>query len=63
MQVRAHGLSHPCRVKLAGDQLVISLIEPIRGVSPGQTAVVYLGSRVLGQVTIDRTVSAVMEQV
>ena len=63
VQVRAHGLSHPCRVKLAGDQLVISLIEPIRGVSPGQTAVVYLGSRVLGQVTIDRTVSAVMEQV
>jgi tRNA-specific 2-thiouridylase len=63
VQVRAHGLSHPCRVKLAGDQMVISLAEPIRGVSPGQTAVVYLGSRVLGQVTIDRTVSAVMEQV
>lgn len=63
VQVRAHGLSHPCRVKLAGDQMVISLIEPIRGVSPGQTAVVYLGSRVVGQVTIDRTVSAVMEQV
>jgi len=29
------------------------------GVAPGQTAVVYLGSRVLGQFTIDRTVSAV----
>ncbi|MCF8525708.1 MAG: tRNA 2-thiouridine(34) synthase MnmA [Rhodoluna sp.] len=63
VQVRAHGLSHPCRVKLAGDQMVIALSEPIRGVSPGQTAVVYLGTRVLGQVTIDRTVSAVMEQV
>jgi tRNA-specific 2-thiouridylase len=63
VQVRAHGQSHPCRVKVAENQLVISLTEPIRGVSPGQTAVVYLGSRVLGQATIDKTVSAVMEQV
>jgi tRNA-specific 2-thiouridylase len=63
VQVRAHGLSHPCRVKVAENQMVISLTEPIRGVSPGQTAVVYLGSRVLGQATIDKTVSAVMEQV
>ncbi len=29
------------------------------GVAPGQTAVVYVGTRVLGQCTIDRTVSAV----
>ena len=63
VQVRAHGLSHRCRVKVAGDQMVIALAEPIRGVSPGQTAVIYLGSRVLGQATIDKTVSAVMEQV
>ena len=63
VQVRAHGLSHPCRVKVLQDQMVIALSEPIRGVSPGQTAVVYLGSRVLGQATIDKTVSAVMEQV
>jgi tRNA-specific 2-thiouridylase len=28
-------------------------------VAPGQTAVVYVGTRVLGQCTIDRTVSAV----
>jgi len=63
VQVRAHGLSHPCRVKISQNQMVIALAEPIRGVSPGQTAVVYLGSRVLGQATIDKTVSAVMEQV
>jgi tRNA-specific 2-thiouridylase len=63
VQVRAHGLSHPCRVKVAENQMVIALAEPIRGVSPGQTAVIYLGSRVLGQATIDKTVSAVMEQV
>ena len=63
VQVRAHGESHPCRVRVADNQMVISLAEPIRGVSPGQTAVIYLGSRVLGQTTIDKTVSAVMEQV
>jgi tRNA-specific 2-thiouridylase len=63
VQVRAHGESHPCRVRVADNQMIISLAEPIRGVSPGQTAVVYLGTRVLGQTTIDKTVSAVMEQV
>ncbi len=32
---------------------------PLDGVAPGQTAVLYDGTRVLGQFTIDRTVSAV----
>lgn len=63
VQVRAHGESHPCKVRLHQGQLVIRPIEPFRGVSPGQTAVIYLGSRVLGQTTIDKTVSAVLEQV
>jgi tRNA-specific 2-thiouridylase len=34
------------------------LVAPLYGVAPGQTAVLYLGARVLGQTTIDRTVSA-----
>jgi tRNA-specific 2-thiouridylase len=63
VQVRAHGESHPCKVRLHQGQLVIRPIEPFRGVSPGQTAVIYLGSRVLGQTTIDKTVSAALEQV
>jgi tRNA-specific 2-thiouridylase len=41
------------------EELVIVPHEPIIGVSPGQTAVLYSGTRVLGQCTIDRTVSAV----
>ncbi|CAN5534316.1 tRNA 2-thiouridine(34) synthase MnmA [soil metagenome] len=41
------------------EELVIVPNEPITGVAPGQTAVVYVGTRVLGQCTIDRTVSAV----
>lgn len=32
---------------------------PLGAVAPGQTAVLYVGTRVLGQCTIDRTVSAV----
>ncbi|WP_174775020.1 tRNA 2-thiouridine(34) synthase MnmA [Cryobacterium algoricola] len=40
-------------------ELVITPREPLTGVAPGQTAVLYVGTRVLGQCTIDRTVSAV----
>ena len=32
---------------------------PFEGVAPGQTAVLYDGTRVIGQFTIDTTVSAV----
>ncbi len=40
-------------------ELVIVPNEPLLGVAPGQTAVLYAGTRVLGQCTIARTVSAV----
>jgi tRNA-specific 2-thiouridylase len=39
----------------------MKLHEPLIGVSPGQTAVLYVGTRVLGQTTIDRTVSALAD--
>ncbi len=39
-------------------ELVVVPNEPLIGVSPGQTAVIYVGTRVLGQFTIARTVSA-----
>ena len=32
---------------------MVTLTEPLRGVAPGQTVVLYQGSRVLGQATID----------
>ena len=41
------------------DELVVEVDAPLLGVAPGQTAVLYVGTRVLGQCTIDRTVSAV----
>lgn len=64
VQIRAHADPVPAvaRVVPAKDgrrELVITPAEPLNGVSPGQTAVLYIGTRVLGQCTIDRTVSAV----
>lgn len=40
-------------------RLVVRPDVPLDGVAPGQTAVLYDGTRVLGQFTIDHTVSAV----
>jgi tRNA-specific 2-thiouridylase len=61
-QVRAHGDPVPARARMeratddAGtvtENLVVTLTDPLRGVAPGQTVVLYQGSRVLGQATID----------
>lgn len=43
----------------AVEEMVVTLDEPLLGVAPGQSAVLYQGTRVLGQFTIDRTESAV----
>ncbi|BCT76811.1 tRNA-specific 2-thiouridylase MnmA [Sinomonas cyclohexanicum] len=68
VQVRAHGDPVPARARLeAGPSrhagadsaqahdavLVVTLDVPLRGVAPGQTIVLYQGTRVLGQATID----------
>jgi len=61
-QVRAHGDPVPAtaHTELLTDDdgaertnLVVTLATPLRGVAPGQTVVLYQGSRVLGQATID----------
>ena len=59
VQVRAHADPVPATARLDADGLRIRLDAPLEGVAPGQTAVVYRGTRVVGQCTIDRTVSAV----
>ncbi len=63
VQVRAHGEQVPARLtqverKLGGPELIVRVNEPLDGVAPGQSAVIYQGTRVLGQATIERTVSA-----
>ena len=77
VQVRAHSEPVPALAWLAPaplaapaahddvppEELVIVPTDPITGVSTGQTAVLYVGTRVLGQCTIDRTVSAVADPV
>lgn len=59
VQVRAHADPVPCQAAVLNGELVMKLDEPLMGVAPGQTAVLYVGTRVLGQTTIARTVSAV----
>jgi len=73
VQIRAHADPEPAVAQLidvpadptatppveAHTELRIIPTEPLSGVAPGQTAVLYVGTRVLGQCTIDRTVSAV----
>ena len=59
VQIRAHADPVPAVAVVTDDVLVITPDEPLDGVATGQTAVVYAGTRVLGQCTIDRTVSAV----
>ena len=64
-QVRAHGEPLPAKARVVPREeaagvdgaddgvLVVTLESPLRGVAPGQTIVLYQGTRVLGQATID----------
>ncbi|MDD9207477.1 tRNA 2-thiouridine(34) synthase MnmA, partial [Georgenia sp. 10Sc9-8] len=52
VQVRAHGEPVPAQVRRDESGLVVRLGTPLRGIAPGQSLVVYAGSRVLGQATI-----------
>jgi tRNA-uridine 2-sulfurtransferase len=55
VQLRAHGGEHRAVVTTEGDHVGIDLLEPAQGIAPGQSAVVYDGSRVVGSATIVRT--------
>ncbi|MDO5701137.1 MAG: tRNA 2-thiouridine(34) synthase MnmA [Bowdeniella nasicola] len=54
VQVRAHGRAIDARVERDSTCLHVELGEPLRGIAPGQSIVVYRGTRVLGQATIAR---------
>jgi tRNA-specific 2-thiouridylase len=58
VQIRAHADPVPAIAISRGGEIVVTPHEPLNGVATGQTAVIYAGTRVLGQFTIDRTVSA-----
>ncbi len=51
-QVRAHGQEFPATAWADGDTVEVRLDERIRGVAPGQSVVLYDGTRVVGSATI-----------
>lgn len=59
VQIRAHAEPVPARAVWSDEGLSVTPANPLDGVAPGQTAVIYDGTRVIGQFTIDTTVSAV----
>jgi tRNA-specific 2-thiouridylase len=51
-QVRAHGTEHEATARVEDGLLTVQLAERIRGVAPGQSVVLYDGTRVVGSGTI-----------
>ncbi len=59
VQIRAHAEPVPATAFVTDEGVRVVPEHPLDGVAPGQSAVIYVGTRVLGQFTIDTTVSAV----
>lgn len=61
VQVRAHGGVVPAVAEVVGDELRVALRNPLRGVAPGQTLVLYrpdpAGDEVIGSATISTAAS------
>ena len=55
VQLRAHGEEHRAVVTVHGEDVAIELLDPAYGIAPGQAAVVYDGTRVVGSATIAAT--------
>ena len=58
VQIRAHAEPVPATAEKRDGEIVVRPNTPLNGVATGQTAVLYVGTRVVGQFTIDRTVAA-----
>jgi tRNA-specific 2-thiouridylase len=54
-QVRAHGEEFPAQAWADGDRVEVRFETRIRGVAPGQSVVLYDGTRVVGSATIARS--------
>ena len=55
VQLRAHGAEHRAVVVVDGEHVDIDLLDPAEGIAPGQAAVIYDGTRVVGSATIEST--------
>lgn len=51
-QIRAHGAELPGTVRVEPARVTVQLDRPVRGAAPGQTMVLYDGTRVLGASTL-----------
>ena len=54
-QLRAHGEEIAAVASVEDGRLVVDLDDPVRGVAPGQSVVLYEGTRVVGSATIGET--------
>lgn len=52
VQLRAHGEQHRAIARVRGSEVDIDLLDPASGIAPGQAAVLYDGTRVVGSATI-----------
>jgi tRNA-specific 2-thiouridylase len=55
VQLRAHGDAHRARVEVGDRDIEVELLDPAYGIAPGQAAVIYEGTRVVGSATIAAT--------
>ncbi len=55
VQLRAHGAPLPARMQRADHEITVALDTPAAGIAPGQAAVLYDGTRVVGSATIAAT--------
>ncbi|MDR0284386.1 MAG: tRNA 2-thiouridine(34) synthase MnmA [Propionibacteriaceae bacterium] len=55
VQLRAHAAAVRAVVRVTGDVIDVGLDEPAYGIAPGQTAVIYDKTRVIGSAVIDTT--------
>lgn len=55
VQLRAHGEEHRAVVRVIEDRVSVDLLDPASGIAPGQAAVFYDGTRVVGSATISAT--------
>ena len=62
VQLRAHGEAYPATAFVHDDRVSIDLHESAHGVAPGQAAVVYAGTRVVGSATIALTSRRLADQ-
>jgi tRNA-specific 2-thiouridylase len=61
VQLRAHGDEHRATVTVVDGTVEVELLDPAYGIAPGQAAVIYDGTRVVGSATIVSTSRAPLE--